>query len=148
MGEETTTAGAASAPAHVIVMRVDTPLYTANVRSVHEALQHAVTETPGTRALVLDASRSARLSVTVMDELRQLGRELADLGVTAYVAALPPDALAMVRRTRWWPGLEREGRAAESVADAVAAAEAALPEVTGGGSPGSGDEPVRYTDGR
>jgi len=89
-------------------IRLDVPLYTANVLAVERAIEAAVT--PDVTELVLDATVIRVTSVTVLDALADLDRSLAARGVRLEVTGLAGDALAMARRTEWWQRLEGEGR--------------------------------------
>ena len=58
--------------------------------------------------------------MTVLDTLADLDRELAGHGVELRLAAVPEAGAAAARRTSWFSGLEAEGRAYPTLADAVA----------------------------
>jgi hypothetical protein len=59
---------------------------------------------------VLDATVVAQLSLAVVQEFADLERELGDLGVTVWIAALPPKALHTGRQLPRWRELEQSGR--------------------------------------
>jgi high affinity sulfate transporter 1 len=100
--------GSAAAPG-LLVLRVDGPLYTANVRSVNRRIIEAVDRAqPDT--VVLDLSAVAMVSVTVAMQSGDLERELTSRGVTLWVAGLPPRALALVQEMPRWESFESTGR--------------------------------------
>jgi sulfate permease, SulP family len=107
----------------LLVLRIDGPMYTANVRSVNRKLLAAVDARPGTRVLVVDATTQARLTVTVADQVGDLQRELDARHVELWVAGLPPEALAMARATEGWPEIEAGGRAHPTAGAALRAFE-------------------------
>ena len=65
--------------------------------------------------LVLDMSTVAGLTLTVMDEAANLEHDVGERGVTLWVAALPPKALATAKLTPRWNELVRDGRVYPSV---------------------------------
>ena len=94
----------------LLVLRIDGPMYTANVRSVNRKLLEAVDEHPGTGVLVVDVTAMARLTVTVIDQVADLERELRARGAELWVGGMPPDALATAQATERWPEWEAAGR--------------------------------------
>ncbi|HEY2795083.1 MAG TPA: SulP family inorganic anion transporter [Micromonosporaceae bacterium] len=104
----------------MMVLRLDAPLYTANVRAAQRLVVERVTAAdPRPAVVVVDAIAQGVVSVTVLDGIRELDHELTDLGATLWIADVQPRALAMARRTRWWPGWESSGRIWPSSEDAV-----------------------------
>jgi SulP family sulfate permease len=99
-----------SAVPGLLLVRLDGPLYTANVRSVNRKIVAAVEGHPGTEVVVLDATSVARLTLTVTQEFSELDCELHDLGVVAWVAGLAPPARSMLERLPLFAELERDGR--------------------------------------
>ncbi|HEY9423267.1 MAG TPA: SulP family inorganic anion transporter [Microterricola sp.] len=107
----------------VLAIIVGGPLYTANVLETEQAVLAAVeearatagTDADGLSAVVLDLGRMATTSVTVLDALADLDRELATEGVQLRIAAVPDAALLIARRTSWFSGLEADGRAFDDV---------------------------------
>ena len=59
---------------------------------------------------MLDATALARLTITVVEQFGELERELADRGVSLWIAALPPKALHTARQTPRWRDLDQAGR--------------------------------------
>jgi len=94
----------------VLPMRIAGPLYTANVLGYETAILAALDGHNDVRALALDLARMEVTSVTVLDALADLDRELGELGVELRIVGLPPTAAEMARRTEWFPPLEGSGR--------------------------------------
>ena len=94
----------------VLPIRVAGALYTANVLGYETAVLVAAGKREGVRAVALDLSRMEVTSVTVLDALADLDRELGELGVQLRIAGVPAAAAVMARRTDWFPALEGEGR--------------------------------------
>jgi MFS superfamily sulfate permease-like transporter len=93
----------------LLVLRIDGPLYTANVRGVNRRILHAV-DAAAPSTLILDTAAVGTASVTVIDHFADLERELAERGVRFWIAALPPRALATARLTPRWDELAAGGR--------------------------------------
>jgi MFS superfamily sulfate permease-like transporter len=120
---------AASRPASgVLLVELKSPLYTANVLGTVSAVQSAVAEADSAadagdaplRVVVLDASILQVTSVTVLDALAGLDRELAARDLRLDLAELPERSLVLARKTSWGSGLEADGRIHDTVADALA----------------------------
>jgi sulfate permease, SulP family len=62
------------------------------------------------RTVVVDVSAAPVLPVTVLDEFADLQRELDTRGVTLWIAALPPQALATARQQPGWAAAVSAGR--------------------------------------
>ena len=93
------------------MLRIDGPLYTANVRSANRRILAAVDARPTPDTLVVDMlGRRPCCRSRSLDEFADLERELAARGVTLWIAALPPHALALARRLPRWDEFESEGR--------------------------------------
>lgn len=86
------------------------PLYTANVLAYEMAVLAAAHAHPGLRAVVLDLSRMEVTSVTVLDTLADLDRELASSGIELRMVAVPESAAIVARRTSWFSAAESSGR--------------------------------------
>jgi sulfate permease, SulP family len=93
----------------LLILRVDGPLYTANVRGVNRRLLDAVDAGKPT-TLVLDTAAVVGLPVTVLDRFTDLQRELDTRAVSLWVAALAPRAMATARQLPGWAEAERAGR--------------------------------------
>jgi SulP family sulfate permease len=106
---------------NVLPIRVAGPLYTANILGYESAVLTAVGDAEGVRAVALDLSRMEVTSVTVLDTLADLDRELGQLGVALRIAGLNSAPAAMARRTDWFASMEREGRVFADVESALRA---------------------------
>ncbi|GAB2448494.1 MFS superfamily sulfate permease-like transporter [Conyzicola lurida] len=95
----------------VLPVRLDVPLYTANVFATQRAVEDALASAGDIHTLHLDVSVLKATSVTVLDALAGYDHELAQRGVRLEVAGLEGDALALARRTEWWGTLAEQGRA-------------------------------------
>lgn len=110
----------------VLPVRLLGPLFTANALAYENAVLAAVEEasegsgaTP--RAVVLELTRLQVTSVTVLDMLADLDRELTAQGVELRLAAVPAEGAAAARRGAWFAGLEASGRVYPTLEAAVAA---------------------------
>lgn len=109
-----------------IAIHVGRALYTANALSNERAIiALATTQDPPVRAVVLDLERLVVLTVTVLDALTDLDRELGELGIVLHLAALPERAEEVAVKVDWYRALQERGRAHASVADGLAAASGA-----------------------
>ena len=89
------------------------PLYTANVVATEQTILDAVDAARAAgevTELTLDCSTLQDISVTVILALQNLDQELAGRGVRLRVRGLPSAAHAVAARTKWFQGLEAEGR--------------------------------------
>ena len=110
-GTDVRVAGPDTAPVDgLLVLRLDAPLYTANVRAANRRVVAAVDRRPGTRVVVVDATVQGQLSTTVIDEGAELDRALTERGVILWMAALPPEALRTAQGLPVWPSLVEAGR--------------------------------------
>ena len=93
----------------LLVLRIDGPLYTANVHTVNRRILEAVDRArPDT--VVVDMAAVAMVTVTVALQFVDLERELDSRGVTIWVADLPPRTLELVRNMPRWDEFEAAGR--------------------------------------
>lgn len=97
-------------------------LYTANIHPNAAAVEELATATPGVTAVVLDLSRLATATITVLDGLAELDRTLTAAGVTLHLAAVPGTAARVATQVPWYRGLQEQGRVHTSVTDGLAAA--------------------------
>ncbi|MFZ4893520.1 SulP family inorganic anion transporter [Plantibacter sp. Mn2098] len=104
----------------VLVIRLDVPLYTANVRGTLAAATAELQRVDGTHTIVLDLSILGLTSLTVLDSLAEFDHESATGGATLLLAGLPEAAEAMAVRTSWWQGAVASSRVFPSVAAALA----------------------------
>ena len=102
-----------------LVITLLAPLYTANVVGTQQAIVAAVDEHPGARRVVVDMTRIEETSVTVLDALADLDRELAGTGRTLHLAGLPDAASRTAEGTEWYRGLRDEGRIHPGVDEAI-----------------------------
>lgn len=105
----------------VLPIRLEGPLYTANVLANENAVLSAAAANPGIRAVALELSRLSATSVTVLDTLADLDRELAATGVELRLAAVPAEGAGTARRTSWFAGLEAQARVYPTLDEAVRA---------------------------
>ena len=104
----------------LLVLRPDSVLYTANVRSAHrQMLERVDAERP--RVLIVDCTTQSAVPVSVIDQFPDLERELERRDVTLWVAALPPRALATARMTPRWQDFVDAGRVFPTTLAAVKA---------------------------
>ncbi|MFJ8896481.1 SulP family inorganic anion transporter [Leifsonia sp. NPDC102414] len=88
------------------------PLYTGSTLGTEQAILQAVDAAPGARRVTLDCSVLREISVTVIDGLRDLDRELAGRGIALTLTGFAPAVLAVLERTDWFQTLRETGRAA------------------------------------
>ncbi len=104
-----------------IAIRLLRGLYTANALGNERAIiELATTRADPVHMLVLDARRLDIVTITVLDTLADLDRELAAKGIALHVAALPERASTVAERTEWYQGLIAAGRVHAHVTDALA----------------------------
>ena len=105
----------------LLLLRIDGPLYTANVRSVNRKIADAVDEGHALEVVVVDVSAVAMLTVTVLDEVADLRRELDARGVELWVAALAPRLLPVAQHAPHWSEMNEGGRVFPTTLAAVRA---------------------------
>ncbi|MBD3942983.1 SulP family inorganic anion transporter [Microbacterium sp. NEAU-LLC] len=107
----------------VVAVHLGRGLYTANAaENARAIIALATSQTPPVDALVLDVERLDIITVTILDALESLDRELAQLGIVLHLARLPEKATAIARKTPWFASLERDGRVHATVPEGLAAA--------------------------
>ncbi|TFV98036.1 SulP family inorganic anion transporter [Leifsonia flava] len=104
----------------VLVITVGNPMYTANVLETELAVLDAVDAARPVASVVLDVTRMRETSVTVLDALEDLDRELAETGVQLRLAGVPASAAEIAGRTEWYRGVLASGRSFATVEEAVA----------------------------
>ncbi|WP_082467984.1 SulP family inorganic anion transporter [Leifsonia sp. Leaf264] len=104
----------------VLVITVGNPMYTANVLETELAVLDAVDAARPVASVVLDVRRMRETSVTVLDALEDLDRELAETGVQLRLAGVPASAAEIAGRTEWYRRVLASGRSFATVEDAVA----------------------------
>ena len=107
----------------VLGIDLERGLYTANAM-VNERmiLDMVAAETEPVAALVLGMREQEVMSITVLEALEGLDRELVQLGVVLHLAALPDAAVAVASQTPWFQSLRSAGRVHDTVAAGMAAA--------------------------
>ncbi|MEU4016249.1 SulP family inorganic anion transporter [Microbacterium sp. NPDC028030] len=126
----------------VLGVELDRGLYTANAQANERRILEIVggAEEP-TRAVVLGLEQQEVMTITVLDALAELDRELAAQEVTLHLAGLPSAAVAVAERTPWFTSLRSAGRVHGSVRDGMDAAAAAPTDTSEGAvHPGEVDE--------
>lgn len=104
-------------------LHLERGLYTANAMANEQMILETVgAQSAPTSALVLGLKQQEVMTITVLEALENLDRELSQLGVVLHLAALPEAAAAVAARTPWFAGLESNGRVHESVREGLAAA--------------------------
>ena len=92
------------------------------MRQVVREVAAAVERTdPRPDVVVLDATTSGPISVTVLNVVRDAAEQLERTGVTLWVASLPPRALASARRAPGWRDWAESGRLHPTVTAALRA---------------------------
>ncbi|WP_315104623.1 SulP family inorganic anion transporter [uncultured Microbacterium sp.] len=110
-------------------------LYTANALANQRLIVQTVSaQAEPVRTLVLGLPQQVVMSITVLDTLEALDRELSQLGVLLHLAAVLEAAAAVAARTPWYSGLVEAGRVHPTVDIGLRAA--ADREGSGGVHPG------------
>ena len=95
----------------VLGLEPERGLYTANALANQRLIvQTVAAQAEPVRTLVLGLPQQVVMSITVLDTLEALDRELAQLGVQLHLAALPEDAAVVAERTAWYSALAAAGR--------------------------------------
>ncbi|NIG64722.1 sulfate transporter [Microbacterium sp. Be9] len=111
----------------VLGIRLDRGLYTANALANERMLLETVAaQGAPVRALVLGLTQQEVMTITVLDALEDLDRELSQLGVVLHLAAVPASAKVVAERTPWFAGLESAGRVHGTLREGITAAESAI----------------------
>ncbi|WP_127792166.1 SulP family inorganic anion transporter [Agromyces sp. LHK192] len=105
----------------VLPIRLLGPLYTANILAYETAILGDVDARPDIRAVALELTRLEVVSVTILDGLAELDRELEARGIELRLAAVPEAGATAARRGTWFTGLEAAGRVHPTLEAAVAA---------------------------
>lgn len=95
-------------------------LYTANAMANERKLLEVVDgeDTP-VRAVVLGLAQQEVMTITVLEALENLDRELDERGTTLHLAALPAPAAEVAGRTAWFTALRSDGRVHDSVSEGM-----------------------------
>lgn len=106
-----------------ILVHVGRGLYTANVAENARAIEELVDrQEPPVSAIVLDLHRLDEVSLTVLDAMEDLDRELTATDVELHLVRLPDKAAAVAAKLPWYRGLVEAGRAHSHLETAMAAA--------------------------
>ena len=98
-------------------------LYTGNVQENERAIiALARAQQPPITALVLDLERLYVVSITILDALEELDRELAGQGITLYIAAMPQSSVEVASKLPWYREVQASGRSHSTVEAALAVA--------------------------
>jgi SulP family sulfate permease len=93
----------------LLILRVGGPVYAASARNVGRQIVAAVEATRPT-VVVIDTSATVRTSVTVIDQLAEVDRQVAQLDAALWLAALPRPSLETFRRLPAWEEWDDEHR--------------------------------------
>ncbi|WP_233486845.1 SulP family inorganic anion transporter [Zhihengliuella sp. ISTPL4] len=116
-------------------LELERGLYTANALANERLIVETVTaQAEPVRTVVLGLPQQVVMSITVLDALESLDRELSQLGVQLQLAALPQDAVVVAARTPWYTALAEAGRVHPAVEAGLQASADAEP--SGGVHPG------------
>lgn len=97
-------------------------LYTANAQAnSREILATVDREAAPIDILIVGLKRQEVMTITVLDALEDLDRELAQRHISLHLAELPASAAAVAKRTSWFEALQSGGRVNESVDEAMGA---------------------------
>jgi MFS superfamily sulfate permease-like transporter len=100
-------------------------LYTANALANERAIvELATTQAEPVSAVVLDVERLDIVTITVLDALADLDRELGQHGIELHLARLPEPAAEIAGRIDWYRALAGAGRVHASIEGGLAAASA------------------------
>jgi len=106
-----------------IALHLGRGMYTANALANERTIIAMATErAEATDAVILDVERIEFLTVTVLDALEDLDRELAGHGIALHLARMTPQATATAERTAWFRALEAQGRVHATVEEGLAMA--------------------------
>jgi anti-anti-sigma regulatory factor len=106
----------------VLGLDVERGLYTANALANERlVLDTVAAQSPPVDTLILGLAQQQAMSITVLDALADLDRELAQRGVELHIAALPEAAAAVARRTPWFSRMAASHRVHDSIGAGLAA---------------------------
>lgn len=96
-------------------------MYTASALANEQAVLDLVAAEPRpVSTIVLELSRQDVMTITVLEALQDLDRELVAVGATLHLAALPASAVVVAEKTPWFAGLAATGRVHASIDEAMA----------------------------
>lgn len=103
----------------VLVLRVDAPLSFMGAREIAERVNDLVRDRPPLAYVVLDGTGLTDADYTGVEMLRDLDRQLAELGIALHLAALRGPVADVLARTAWYAELAADGRSHPTVMRAV-----------------------------
>ncbi|SDG62427.1 SulP family inorganic anion transporter [Microbacterium pygmaeum] len=107
----------------IIAVHLGRGLYTANALANERAIiALARAQDPPVTAVVLDLERMDVITITVLDALADLDRELSQLGITLFLVALPERAERVATKVDWYRRLASVGRVHATVEGGLTAA--------------------------
>jgi sulfate permease, SulP family len=92
---------------HVLLMRVDAPLFFANAQGVSDRVLALVAQRPALRAVVLDASAVTDIDADGAHTLHELDRRLADNDLLLHLTTVRGPVRDVLRRSGDWKDLCR-----------------------------------------
>ncbi|WP_134322121.1 SulP family inorganic anion transporter [Cumulibacter soli] len=104
----------------VLAILIGGPLYTSNILSSELAVLDLAKQHPDVRAIAIDLGRQYQVSVTIIEGLQDLDRELAAAGIQLRLARLQPTVSQTLARTPWYQQFEAEHRVFATVGHALA----------------------------
>lgn len=109
----------------LLLLHLDTTIYTGNARPTQDAILDTVLSAGTTpRAVVLEGLAVRRATIPLLDMLEALDIDLGREGVVLLLAAFPPEVRRRLAGTGWWARAENEGRVLPTVDAAVRTEEA------------------------
>lgn len=106
----------------VVAIHLGRGMYAASALANERAVLDLVAaETEPVSTVVLELSRQDVMTITVLETLEDLDRELVAVGATLHLAAVPASAASVAEETEWFAALDAAGRVHASVDDALAA---------------------------
>jgi len=103
-----------------IAVHLGRGMYTANALANERAIIELVTErSEPVEKLVLNVRRLSVMTMTVLETLADLDRELAARGITLHLAELPEEAATVASKTSWYQRLVTQDRVHGSVAEGM-----------------------------
>lgn len=109
-------------PRPVLTLRLSTPLYTANVRASTDRIQELARRYDADLVIV-DVRVQGIISVSIVEALLDLDRELNRSGVELWLAGLPERAGRTLAHTTWWADWVAARRVHTSLTAAVVSAQ-------------------------
>jgi SulP family sulfate permease len=83
----------------ILSLRVDESLYFPNARFLQQEVLRLVSERPGVRHLVLQASAINHIDTSALETLEELQRELSDMGVVLHLSEVKGPVMDRLERS-------------------------------------------------